>query len=251
MTTDPIAINRQSRLVGAFVTMADTLVDDYDVADVLHQLVEYCVELLDATAAGLMLSDQQGQLRALAASTERARLLELFQLQANQGPCLDCFSTGEPVLVPDLSECTQRWPLFAREAIREGYRAVHAIPLRLRQETIGAMNLFHSKPGPLDTEDLQVARALADISTIGILHERAIRRSEVVTEQLQTALNDRVIIEQAKGMLAHSGDLEMHEAFDVLRKFCRGASMRLSDVAHKLVSGAMEPTEILGGRSVR
>lgn len=243
--------NREMRLVQAFVTMADTLVDDYDVAEVLHRLVSYCVELMDATAAGLMLSDQHGALHALAASTERARLLELFQLQTNEGPCLDCFRSSEAVLAPDLSQRSRQWPQFAPKAMEAGFRSVHAIPMRLRQDTIGALNLFHSTPGSLSTHDVQLAQAMADIATIGILHERAIHRSEVVTEQLQTALNNRIVIEQAKGVLAQAGGVEMHEAFTVLRDYSRSNSVRLSDIAHQLAAGSIDPEALFSWKPVR
>ncbi|MGH3094437.1 MAG: GAF and ANTAR domain-containing protein [Streptosporangiales bacterium] len=240
---------RESRLVQAFVDMADTLVDDYDVADLLHQLAEHCVELLDAAAAGLMLADQRGSLQVLAYSTERTRLLELFQLQADEGPCLDCYRTGEPILVGDLSTTTARWPSFAPEAMREEFASVHAVPLRLRSEVIGALNLFGRETGSMTEQDLRVARALADTATIGILQERTIHRGDLLTEQLQSALNNRVMIEQAKGVLAHAGALEMDQAFEELRSYRRRHSARLSDIAHQLATGALHPSEVLTPRA--
>jgi transcriptional regulator with GAF, ATPase, and Fis domain len=236
---------RESRLVAAFVKMADTLVDDYDIVDMLHQLTEHCVGLLDAAAAGLLLADQRGSLQVIASSTERTRLLELFQLQADEGPCLDCVRTGQPVLVSDLAAERSRWPAFATEGLREGFRSVHAVPLRLRREIIGALNLFGTEPGALGEQDLTVARALADTATIGILQERAIHRGEVLTEQLQTALNSRVTIEQAKGVLAHAGGLEMDQAFHALRSYGRARSTRLSEIAGQLVVGLLEPADVL------
>ncbi|AHH98761.1 GAF and ANTAR domain-containing protein [Kutzneria viridogrisea] len=244
-STAPTGAQRESQLLHAFVQMADTLVDDYDVADVLHQLVDHCVRLLDAAAAGLMLSDQRGNLQVLASSSERTRLLELFQIQNNEGPCLDCVRSGEPVLVADLTAATRRWPMFAPLAVADGFVSVAAVPLRLRRETIGALNLFGREPGPLNDQDAQVARALADTATIGILQERAIRRGEVLTEQLQTALNSRIIIEQAKGVLAYAGDLEMEQAFETLRRYARHQGIRLSEVAHRLVTGGILPREVL------
>lgn len=237
--------DRESQLLEAFLELADTLVDDYDVADVLHQLVKHCVDLLDAAAAGLLLSDQRGGLQVLASSSERTRLLELFQVQANEGPCLEAFRGGVAVSVPDLATETQRWPRFAPHAIREGFRSVHALPLRLRRETLGAMNLFGTEPGTLNEQDMRVARALADAATIGILQERAIRRSEVLTEQLQNALNSRVTIEQAKGVLAHADGLEMDEAFELLRSRSRSSNTRLGDLAHQLVTGALRTDDLL------
>lgn len=237
-------VTRERRLLHAFVDAADTLVDDYDVTEMLHQLAVHCVELLDAAAAGFMLSDQRGSLQVVASSTERTRLLELFEIQADEGPCLDCFRTGDPVLVPDLAAETDRWPQFAPEATREGFGSVHAVPMRLRQETIGALNLFGHDPGTLNGQDLRVARALADVATIGILHERAIRHSEVLTEQLQTALNYRVTIEQAKGLLANACELDMDEAWELLRAHARNSRTRASDIAHQLVTGQLRPDAI-------
>ncbi|MET9631990.1 GAF and ANTAR domain-containing protein [Lentzea sp. NPDC006480] len=244
----PSRTERESRLLQAFVQLADTLVDDYDVVDVLHRLVDHCVQLLDATAAGLMLSDQRGGLRVVAYSSAQTHMLELFQLQASEGPCLDCVTTGEPVLVGDLSAETGRWPRFAPRAIADGFASVHAVPMRLRRETIGTLNLFRHETGLLSDEDLLVVRALADTATIGILQERAIRRSEVVTEQLQTALNSRVVIEQAKGVLAFAGDLEMEEAFHALRGYARNGGRRLADVARELVVGELRPEDLLTAR---
>jgi len=239
---------RESRLLRAFVQLADTLVDDYDVVDVLHQLAEHCVQLLNATAAGLMLSDQRGDLRVVAYSSAQTRMLELFQLQASEGPCLDCIRNGEPVLVADLSAEVGRWPRFAPLAVKEGFASVHAVPMRLRREIVGTLNLFRHETGLLDDEDLLVVRALADTATIGILQERAIRRSEIVTEQLQTALNSRVVIEQAKGVLAFAGNLEMEQAFHTLRGHARNGGRRLADVARELVVGELRPEELLTPR---
>ncbi len=236
---------RETRLLQAFVELTDTLVADYDIADVLHQLVANCVELLDADAAGLMLSDQRGNLALLASSSENTRLLELFQLERSQGPCVDCFHTGELIVVEDIAAAADRWPQFALRAAAEGFRSVHAVPLQLRRQTIGALNLFDTETGPMDPQDLRVARALADTATIGILQERAIRRGEVLTEQLQTALNNRITIEQAKGVLAHAGDLDMDQAFQRLRHYARSTSARLSEIAHHLVTGALQPQVIL------
>ena len=194
----------RERLVGeAFVALADTLVDEYDIIDLLDRLVGYSVALLAADAAGIMLGDARRELRVVAASSEDAEVMELLQLQADEGPCVECFHTAAPVAVADLAEAADRWPGFvAAVADRGAFRSVHALPLRLRGEAIGALNLFHRAPGSLPVADLALGQALADVATIGILQERAIRRGEVVNEQLQTALNSRVIVEQAKGVLA-------------------------------------------------
>ncbi|MDT5035128.1 MAG: hypothetical protein QOE03_313 [Micromonosporaceae bacterium] len=223
-------------LADVFVEMADTLVDDFDVIDFLNVLTERCVQLLGVSAAGLLLTDQRGTLQMIAASSERTRLLELFQLQTDQGPCVDCFRTGQPVSVADLP-AAGRWPRFTAAATEVGFAAVHALPMRLRDEIIGALNLFDSNPGAPDGETLRIGQALADVATIGLLQQRAISRRDAVTEQLQTALNSRVLIEQAKGILAERLHLDLADAFAVLRTAARNHNRRLSDLAQAVVDG--------------
>jgi len=225
------------QLADVFVEMADTLVDDFDVIDFLHVLAERCVQLLGVSAAGLLLADQQGALQVVAASSERTRLLELFQLQTDQGPCVDCFRSGQPVSVADLP-AAGRWPRFAAAAAEVGFAAVHALPMRLRTEVIGALNLFDTKAGPLDEGKLRVGQALADVATIGLLQQRAISRRDIVTEQLQTALNSRVLIEQAKGVLAERLHLDVDKAFTMLRSGARNHNRRLSELAQAIVDGS-------------
>jgi GAF domain-containing protein len=238
-------MSRVTRLAEAFVGLADTLVADFDVVDLLQDLVEECVALLEVSAAGLLLTDQRGGLRVLASTSEDSRLLELFQLQAERGPCLECITTGAPVLVPDLAASGERWPEFAMEAARRGFASVHAVPMRLRQEVLGALNLFHASPGPLPKEDLRAAQALADVATIGILQQRTIARGEVVAEQLQTALNSRVVIEQAKGVIAASGKIDMDSAYRHLRGYARNHNLRLTETARSVATGALTPAEVL------
>jgi len=224
------------QLADVFVEMADTLVDDFDVLDFLHVLTERCVQLLGIAAAGLLLTDGQDTLQLVAASSERTRLLELFQLQTDQGPCVDCFRTGQPVSVADL-RVAGRWPRFTAVAAEIGFAAVHALPMRLRSDVIGALNFFDTSPGPLDEGRLRIGQALADVATIGLLQQRAIHRSGVLTEQLQTALNSRVLIEQAKGILAERLHLDVADAFALLRRDARNHNRRLSDLAQAIVDG--------------
>ncbi|RNL85120.1 GAF and ANTAR domain-containing protein [Halostreptopolyspora alba] len=220
--------------------MADTLVADFDVAELLHQLAEHCVELLGATAAGLLLADERGTLHIVAASTEKTRLLELFQVQNDEGPCLDCFASGEPVSVPDLADAMERWPIFAAHAREQDFASVHALPLRLRGEMVGALNLFGVTPAPLSKADLEVAQGLADVATIGILQERALRRSYTLTEQLQHALNSRVVIEQAKGVLAGREGIDVDEAFSRIRSHARSNNLRLTELAREIATGQLK-----------
>ncbi|MEV4465477.1 GAF and ANTAR domain-containing protein [Micromonospora echinofusca] len=225
------------RLSDVFVEMADTLVDDFDVLEFLHSLTERCVQLLGVSAAGLLLTDQRDTLQVVAASSERTRLLELFQLQTDQGPCVDCFRTGRPVSVVDLSTAG-RWPRFAAAAAEVGFAAVHALPMRLRSEVIGTLNLFDIRPGALDDGRLRLGQALADVATIGLLQQRAIHRRDILAEQLQNALHSRVLIEQAKGVLAERLRLDVGEAFSLLRDSARSRNRPLSDVARAIVDGS-------------
>jgi hypothetical protein len=224
------------RLSATFVELADTLVADFDVLDFLHLLTTRCTELLDVTATGVLLADPVGDLRVMAASSEQVWLLELFQLQNDQGPCLDCYRSGQPVSVPNLSAAEARWPRFTPEARRRGFTAVVALPMRLRHDVIGAMNLFSSTPG-LDSADAQIAQALADVATIGILQHRAQRQADSVVTQLQTALDSRVLIEQAKGILAERLRMTMDEAFTTMRGSARAHHRHLSELAQAIVAG--------------
>jgi transcriptional regulator with GAF, ATPase, and Fis domain len=238
-------MSREERLVEAFVSLADTLTDDYDAIDFLHHLADRCVDLLAADAAGILLTDQRGNLRLAAASSEESQVLELFQLQNDEGPCLEAYHTARPVLAPNLADHTAHWPRFVAEAQSQGFASVHALPLKLRDQTMGAMNLFRIQPRSLTDADLLVGQGLADIATIGILHERAISRSEVVTEQLQNALNSRVIIEQAKGVLAQAGQITPGEAFTHLRSYTRSRNARLTQTAQALVNRALDAPTVL------
>ena len=221
-----------------FVELTDTMVADFDVIDFLHVLTDRSVQLLDVSAAGLLLADPRGELRVVAASSEAVRLLELFQLQNDQGPCLDCFRAGGPVAAADLAAEAQRWPRFAAAAQQAGFAAVQALPLRLRNQVIGALNLFRADPGAFDPVDIRIGQALADVATISLLHERSMRHSDTLNEQLQTALNSRVIIEQAKGKLAERLKVDMDQAFSVLRDHARTRNLRLSDVALAFIDGS-------------
>ena len=231
---------QDQRVRETFIQLADTLVADFDVIDFLDALTNRCVELLEVTACGVLLIDQHETLTVVAASSEHARLLELLQLQNAEGPCLECYHRGVPVSATDLADEDQRWPLFAPAARRSGFRAVHALPLRLRDQVVGGMNLFTAEPGALDDSVLELAQGLADMATIGILHERVVRRHELVTEQLQTALNSRIYVEQAKGVLAERLGIPVDEAFSVVREHARTSQRQLIDVAIAVVEGELE-----------
>jgi len=220
------------RLADVFVEFADTLIDDYDVIEFLLMVTNRTAELIGVADVGLLLADQRGRLQFMAASNEDVQRLELFQVQVNEGPCLDAFQSGEPVLNADLSAASHRWPHFAPRALADGYRSAHAFPLRLRQDAIGAIGVFGTDVGHWGPAEVHIAQALAHVATIGLLQERAIRRGEVLAEQLQAALNSRIVIEQAKGAIAQFRNVSVDEAFVLLRNHARRTKKRLGDVAH-------------------
>ncbi len=228
-------VTRERRLAEAFVGTADTVVGDFDVIEFLRTLAERCVQLLDVDAAGLMLADRHGKMQASPASAEDPRLMELFELQADGGPCLDTYRTGRPVLNANLHASRARWPRFAEAAMRTGYVSVHALPLRLRATVIGALNLFSSQPGRLSDQDARTGQALADAAAVGILAQRSIHRHDLQTNQLQNALNSRVVIEQAKGLLAERHQIGVETAFALLREYARSHRLHLSDLARDVI----------------
>jgi GAF domain-containing protein len=235
---------KEALLAKTFVDLVDTLVEDFDVVDLLTLVADRCVDVLDITAAGLMLVAPEGDLRVVAFSSEAVRVVELFELQAEEGPCLDSYRSGLPIVNQDLAEVDARWPNFTPVALDAGFRSVHAMPMRLRGAVIGALNLFRAEVGDLGEFDLIAAQALADVATIAILHHRAASEAQLVNEQLTLALNSRIAIEQAKGILAERSGLDMDHAFARLRKYARDHNLRLVDVAHGVVEGNLK-TEML------
>ncbi|MBA2389606.1 MAG: GAF and ANTAR domain-containing protein [Geodermatophilaceae bacterium] len=233
MTTD----TRERDIVRSFIAFSDSLVDDFDVLDVVTRLAEDCARLLDVAAAGLLLADARGELHLLAATSEQARSLEVFQLQRDEGPCLDCYHNGEPVSVADLSTETARWPRFVAAASRRGFASVHAIPMRLRKRTLGALGLFGTTPGDLGAEDLSLAQALAHVATIAILQEHRATGNAAITSRLQSAVASRAVVETAKGVLAEVYEIDTDEAFKRLRRYAREHDQHLAEVAGAAVSG--------------
>jgi transcriptional regulator with GAF, ATPase, and Fis domain len=238
-------LTRDARLARRFVALADTLVDDYDLVDLLDQLVTSCVDLLGMAAAGLLLKDSHGAVQLLASSSDATRVVELYQLENDEGPCLEAVRTGRAVSAHDADELRSRWPTFAAVALARGYLSVHACPMRLREQTIGALNVFGSAAAPLQPDDLRIAQALADVATIGILQQRSLHRSWVVAEQLQNALNSRIVIEQAKGVLAEHSKVDMEAAFAALRSHARRTNSKLGLVAQQLVQRELSPDQVL------
>ena len=227
---------REEWLAATLVELADTLVDDFDMVDFLSLLAQRCVELFGAVEAGLMLADPAGSLRYIASSSERSKILELFELQNEEGPCLDAFHTGEQIVNQPLGEAAGRWPRFSAKATAAGFASAHALPLRLRGKVIGAINLFHAEDGQLDATDVLLGQAMADIATIGIVQERAITEAAVLADQLQRALNSRIVLEQAKGRLAERVGVDMDGAFSLLRQYARHNNRGLTEVAAAFLS---------------
>jgi GAF domain-containing protein len=234
-----VSTSRAERVSAAFVRITDTLVADYDVLELLHALVESAVDLLDASAAGLLLADPHGHLQVVASTSERSQLVEILQLRAGTGPCVECYQTGKPVVVEDIEAMGGEWPEFRAAAISQGFRSVQAVPMRVRGTTIGAMGLFGDNPGALTPEDSAIGQALADVATISILQERTIRESALVNEQLQSALNSRVLIEQAKGVIAYTAGVDMEEAFRRLRSHARSNNRSLPETATAVINGVL------------
>jgi transcriptional regulator with GAF, ATPase, and Fis domain len=229
----------QQLLVETLVGLADTLVDDYDVIDFMQTLAERSVDLLDVSAAGIMLADADDRLRHVACSSEQMRLVELLELQLEEGPCFDAFRQQAAVRSDTVEDAMKRWPQFAPHARDGGFVAVSAVPLRLRGQAVGALNLFSARAGALDDDDLGVVQAMADIATIGILQQRLIHDRNVLTAQLETALESRVVIEQAKGIVAERNRIGVDEAFRQIRRFTRNTNRLLSDTARGIVDGTL------------
>jgi GAF domain-containing protein len=247
--SDPGSSEREASLALTFVQIADTLVRDFDIADLFDRLTDACVDLLGAATAGLMLADHRGDLQLMSSSSIAMRSLELYELGHREGPCLDAFRERQQISISlHAPIAAQQWPQFASLALSYGFTGVQALPMRLRDDTIGALNVFHTGDARLDEHHTALAQALADVATIAILQRRALQSSEQLTGQLQTALNDRIVIEQAKGLLAERGQLDIDAAFVVLRDYCRSARIPLTQTARELLRGQRDPDDVLAQR---
>ncbi|MDQ1468366.1 MAG: hypothetical protein QOH10_2781 [Actinomycetota bacterium] len=240
---------KEQEVLRALVEVADTFVDDYDVVEFLHRLAVRCVTLLDVDEAGVMLIDASRTLNYVASSSEQMRLVELLELQHEEGPCLDAYRAGQVTVSPHVEDAERRWPRFGSHAREAGLEALAGVPMRLRSDLIGALNLFSRRPGGLSEEDQHVAQAMADIATIGVLQARAIQDGQLVASQLQTALESRIAIEQAKGILAEHMAITVDDAFTLLRNHARTRNSKLTEIAQRIVSGALSPDTL--GTSAR
>ncbi|QHC65755.1 GAF domain-containing protein [Rathayibacter sp. VKM Ac-2759] len=230
---------RERMLLETLTVVADTLVDDFDVVDFLHDLVDRCAAIFDAVDVGIVLADGHGQLVVMASTNERLRLIEALQLSAGEGPCVESYEQGAVVTAGSLEEIMTRWPAFAHGVRDSGYHSVHAVPLRLRRQTIGSLNFFRDKPGRLDPDDVPAAQTIADVATIGLVQERAVREASLARDQLQHALDARVLIEQAKGVIAHSRNVDMEAAWAILRQRARSRQARVTDIAQGVIDGVI------------
>jgi len=233
-------MEREGLLLDTLVELADNLVADFDVVEVLTLLSVRCVEALDVAAAGIMLAAPGGELRVIASSSEKMRVLELLELQAAQGPCQDCYRSGAPVGSHAMAETESRWPVFARAAGGAGFKSVFALPMHLRDQTLGALNLFRSAEGPMPGSDMRAAQALADVATIAIIQHHDAVAAHLLSDQLQGALNSRLTIEQAKGMLAERAGMSVEAAFEQLRSYARQRNRRLADVCLDFIRGTLK-----------
>jgi transcriptional regulator with GAF, ATPase, and Fis domain len=239
---------RERQLLMAFVELADTLVEDFDLVEFLASLTERVVALEMASEVGILLVDEAGDLQFLAASHERTQMLELFQVQTEEGPCQDCFATGVPVSVIDLADANDRWPRFAPKALASGFRSVQAVPLRLRGTILGAMNLFLTEPGGISDDSLTVIQAMADVATIGLLQQRELHRAHTVESQLQHALQSRIGIEQAKGIVSEQAQVTPDAAFELMRRYSRDNNRKLAGVAIAIVEGTVNAAALTASR---
>jgi GAF domain-containing protein len=236
---------KEREVLRALVEVADTIVDDYDVVEFLHRLAARCVSILDVDEAGVMLVDKTRTLQYIASSSEQMRLVELLELQHEEGPCLDAYRHGRVALTTKAEQADLLWPVFGKHAREAGLQSLTGVPMRLRTDVIGALNLFSRRPGGLSAEDQDVAQALADIATIGLLQARAIQDSHIVSTQLQTALESRITIEQAKGIIAEHLTITVDAAFMALRNHSRTTNRKLTETARAVVSGELRP-DMLG-----
>jgi ANTAR domain/GAF domain len=236
---------REQQVSRTFVRLANSLAQGADVVDMLSGLTADCARLLDVASAGLLLADSHDVLHVVAASSDRTRNLELFQLQREQGPCLDCYHEGHPVSSEDLLADAARWPQFADAALEAGFASVHALPMHLRDRRLGTLGLFGTTTGVLNDDDLQLGQAFADVASVALVQGAAITEQETVTRQLQGALDSRLVIEQAKGILAQVGDVDMDDAFSYLRRYSRDHNDRLTDIASSLVTRQLSPQHVI------
>jgi transcriptional regulator with GAF, ATPase, and Fis domain len=241
--------SREEKINDAFVDMTSALMTDYDIVDLLSTLLNSCTDILEVDAAGILLTDAAGDLELVASTSEEAHVVETIIIAAGAGPCIDCFATASPVSVPDIAAVADKWPRFSASALEQGFHSTYAVPMRLRDDIVGVMNLLSSSVGSISEQDGRIAQALADIAVLGILHERNLRDPFAITEQLHLALDTRILIEQAKGVLAQGEGLSMTEAFDALREYARANGTSLRSIAEAAVKRTVDTADIAANYS--
>lgn len=239
--------SREQRINDAFVATAGALMKDYDIVDLLSTLLKTCTDILEVDAGGILLADSGGDLELVASTSEEAKVVETIIIAAGAGPCIDGFDTAAVVTVPDITASGDKWPKFKKSALEQGFRSTYAVPMRLRTEVIGVMNLLSSTPDSISQKDGDIAQALADIAVLGILHERNFRNPLVVDEQLHLALDTRILVEQAKGVLAQAEGLSMTDAFDALREYASSHGLSLRQSAEGTVQRTIDSIDVVSG----
>jgi GAF domain-containing protein len=236
---------QERTMLEAFVTLADSLVGDYEVNEFLRMLMERCAEVFEVTTAGVMLESADGHLRIAAALSAEMEELEQAEVDNEDGPCHEAYRTGEPVVADDLdtSDVADRWPRVVDRMREMGLKAVYAFPLRLRDDRIGALNLYRAAPGAFRDEDVRLAQAMADVATIGILQVRKLESAEQRAGQLQHALDSRVVIEQAKGIVSARRDVSVDEAFHAIRRHARSHGRNIHEVARSIIEEGADVIE--------
>lgn len=235
-------MSREARIIDTLVELADILVTPFEPDDLLYRLVDSCLEVLDAQAAGVLLRDQSGELRAVTATSRDVKELEVFEVALSEGPSYEAFRSGEQVAVDDLANHGHEWPNITSAAQRQGFAACYGFPLRWHDDTVGALNVFlTAAQAPMSMSDQRAGRGLADIATIALLQGQRSSEADARTEQLQQALDNRVLIEQAKGLLGERHGLGAREAFERLRRYCRGHNLSLHQAAQEILEGRLDP----------
>lgn len=238
---------REQSLLRVFVDLADTLTRDFDLPELLYRVAGHCTSLVAAAAAGVLLSSPQGGVSLVAASSERSEDVELLQLRVGSDPCLEAMAAGVSVRVPDLFAARARWPAWAPVALGAGFGSVYATPMTLHGDTVGVVTILAVSPGALSDDDLEVVRALTHIATIGILQQRALHQTELLADQLRAALNSRVVIEQAKGVISGRSalDVSTERAYLLLSDYAQRTSTTIGVVSQAVIDGLLDPAALV------
>ena len=236
----------QQQVAEVLADFAQVITRHATTSEILHQLGEYCVELLPIQGAGVLL-EERGALRFATASDELGRQIEELEDRLHEGPCTTAFRTGTEVLLPDLSQAVRQFPHFAPAALERGLGAVFALPLGIREHRVGALDLVSGVPVELDDGQLASARLLGDVAMSYVVNSRAFAEATKLAQQLQQALDSRVLIEQAKGRLSGLLGIGVSDAFELLRRRARNSRQPIGDVAMDVLNGSLNITALTRG----